>query len=232
MEAGYFEKVDELCDRYSLKGFVNVKEPETNLLHSRYLQLNELVLEDVIWVDEVNGLREATCHIEECKMVGIDCEWKPNYEKGSKPNKDCESSPLPFVRPRSLDCCLLELEPSCFYASGAYASGAPFRVSIMQIASEKVVFILDLIKLFEDVPDILDNCLTRILHSPRIIKLGYNFQCDVKQLAHSYGELKCFKHYEMLLDLQNVFREPRGGLSGLAQEISSKLTASEPCHFP
>ena len=42
----------------------------------------------------------------------------------------------------------------------------------MQIASEKVVFILDLIKLFEDVPDILDNCLTRILHSPRIIKLG------------------------------------------------------------
>ena len=25
MEAGYFEKVDELCDRYSLKGFVNVK---------------------------------------------------------------------------------------------------------------------------------------------------------------------------------------------------------------
>ncbi|XP_057494326.1 uncharacterized protein LOC130779633 isoform X2 [Actinidia eriantha] len=179
MEAGYFEKVDELCDRYSLKGFVNVKEPVTNLLHSRYLQLNELVLEDVIWVDEVNGLRKATCHIEECKMVGIDSEWKPNYEKGSKPNK----------------------------------------VSIMQIASEKVVFILDLIKLFEDVPDILDNCLTSILHSPRILKLGYNFQCDVKQLAHSYGELKCFKHYEMLLDLQNVFREPRGGLSGLAQKI-------------
>ena len=46
------------------------------------------------------------------------------------------------------------------------------QVSILQIASEKVVFILDLIKLFEDVPDILDNCLTRILHSPRIIKLG------------------------------------------------------------
>ncbi|GFY89028.1 polynucleotidyl transferase, ribonuclease H-like superfamily protein [Actinidia rufa] len=166
MEAGYFEKVDELCDRYSLKGFVNVKEPVTNLLHSRYLQLNELVLEDVIWVDEVNGLRKATCHIEECKMVGIDSEWKPNYEKGSKPNK----------------------------------------VSIMQIASEKVVFILDLIKLFEDVPDILDNCLTSILHSPRILKLGYNFQCDVKQLAHSYGELQ--------------------------MKISFKLTASEPFHFP
>lgn len=62
-------------------------EPESSLLHSRYLQLNELVLEDIIWVDEVNGLHDATCHIEESKVVGIDCEWKPNYEKGSKPNK-------------------------------------------------------------------------------------------------------------------------------------------------
>lgn len=48
---------------------------------------------------------------------------------------------------------------------------------------------------------------------------GYNFQCDVKQLAHSYGELKCFKHFDMLLDIQNVFKEPRGGLSGLAEKI-------------
>jgi len=47
--------------------------------------------------------------------------------------------------------------------------------------------------------------------------VGYNFQCDIKQLAHSYGELECFKQYEMLLDVQNVFKEPRGGLSGLAK---------------
>ncbi|XP_058190029.1 uncharacterized protein LOC131307510 isoform X1 [Rhododendron vialii] len=179
MEAGYFEKVDEYCDRYSLNGFINVKEPETSLLGSRYLQLNELVLEDIIWVDEVNGLRDATCHIEESKVVGIDCEWKPNFEKGSKPNK----------------------------------------VSIMQIASENVVFIFDLIKLFEDVPDIMDNCLGRILQSPRVLKLGYNFQCDVRQLAGSYGGLECFKQYEMLLDVQNVFREHQGGLSGLAKKI-------------
>lgn len=50
-----------------------------------------------------------------------------------------------------------------------------------------------------------------------IYLVGYNFQCDVKQLAHSYGELECFKHFEMLLDVQNVFKEPRGGLSGLAK---------------
>ncbi|XAR52678.1 DNA helicase [Bertholletia excelsa] len=179
MEAGYYEKVDELCDRYSLKGFMNVKEPETSLLHRCYLQLNDLVLEDIIWVDEVNSLQNATCHIKECKVVGLDCEWKPNYSKGSPANK----------------------------------------VSIMQIATEKVVFIFDLIKLFDDVPHVLDIGFACILHSPSILKLGYNFQCDVKQLIHSYGELNCFKHYEMFLDIQNVFKENRGGLSGLAEKI-------------
>lgn len=46
------------------------------------------------------------------------------------------------------------------------------QVSIMQIASEKMVFVFDLIKLYNDVPDILDNCLTRILQSSSILKLG------------------------------------------------------------
>lgn len=138
-----------------------------------------MAVENIIWVDEVDGLCAATSHIEGCKVVGLDCEWKPNYVKGSKPNK----------------------------------------VSIMQIASDKTVFIFDLIKLFEDIPDILDNCLSRILQSPRILKLGYNFQCDIKQLAHSYGELRCFNNYEKLLDIQNVFKDARGGLSGLAEKI-------------
>ena len=47
-----------------------------------------------------------------------------------------------------------------------------FQVSIMQIASEKMVFIFDLIKLHKEVPDILDDCLSCILLSPRILKLG------------------------------------------------------------
>ncbi|KAJ8771811.1 hypothetical protein K2173_026988 [Erythroxylum novogranatense] len=178
-EAGYSEKVDELCNRYSLEGFPIPKGPGACLLHDRYLDLNELNVEDVIWVDEVDGLRDATWHIENCKVVGVDCEWKPNYAKGRKPNK----------------------------------------VSIMQIASKKVVFIFDLIKLFRDASDSLDSSLTRILQSPRILKLGYNFLCDIKQLAHSYEEMKCFKHYEMLLDIQNVFKERQGGLSGLSKKI-------------
>lgn len=179
MEAGYMEKVEELCERYSLEGFINVKELEESFPKHRYLQLDELSVKEVVWVDEANGLLDATCHIEECKVVGVDCEWKPNYEKGSSPNK----------------------------------------VSIMQIASDNKAYILDLIKLYEDAPDVLDDCLARILHSPRVLKLGYNFQCDVKQLALSYGKLQCFKHYDMLLDIQNVFKESRGGLSGLAKKI-------------
>ncbi|XP_051144189.1 uncharacterized protein LOC127260501 [Andrographis paniculata] len=179
MEAGYSEKVEELCSRYSLEGFSIQKEPDSNVTQGRYLNLHELSIKDVFWVDEVNSLRDAIYHLEECKVVGVDCEWKPNYEKGSKPSK----------------------------------------VSIMQIASEEKVYILDLIRLYEDVPSILDKCLARILQSPSILKLGYNFQCDVKQLSHSYGELSCFKHFEMLLDIQNVFKEPRGGLSGLTEKI-------------
>ncbi|KAL4588387.1 hypothetical protein LXL04_001271 [Taraxacum kok-saghyz] len=179
MEAGYSEKVYELCEKYSLEGFMKAKESEASLPHIRYLHLDELAIDNIVWVDEPIGLNEATCHIEGCKVVGLDCEWKPNYEKGSKPNK----------------------------------------VSIMQIASEKMVFIVDLIKLSHDAPDVLDSCLIRIFHSPRILKLGYNFQCDMKQLSQSYGEFDCFKHFEMLLDIQNIFKEPRGGLSGLTKEV-------------
>lgn len=56
-------------------------------MHSRFLHLKELVVENIIWVDEVDGLLKAICHIEGCKVVGIDCEWKPNYVKGSELNK-------------------------------------------------------------------------------------------------------------------------------------------------
>ncbi|XP_004495673.1 uncharacterized protein [Cicer arietinum] len=179
MEAGYMEKVDELCERYSLDRFLDIKVLETSIPQGRYLHLEELMVEDIIWVDEVEGLLDATNHIVDSKVIGVDCEWKPNYVKGSKPNK----------------------------------------VSIMQIASEKKVFIIDLIKLHREVPESLDNCLTRILLSSGILKLGYNFQCDIKQLAHSYEELKCFKNYKRLLDIQKIFKDPRGGLAKLTEKI-------------
>ncbi|KAL5709906.1 hypothetical protein ACHQM5_020535 [Ranunculus cassubicifolius] len=180
MEAGYSEKVDEFCKRYSLQGFANIKDEEPNPPKTRYLDLHELVGDaTIVWVDDAVSLLNATSRIEECKVVGIDCEWKPNYEKGSKPNK----------------------------------------VSIIQIASEKTAFIIDLLTLSVTEADVLNTCLARILHSPSILKLGYNLQCDLRQLVQSYGRMECFKHYEMLLDIQNVFKEPSGGLSGLSEKI-------------
>ncbi|KAF8098282.1 hypothetical protein N665_0269s0008 [Sinapis alba] len=179
MEAGYYEKVDELCERYSLEGLPKLQEAEVDFVNKCFLHLNDLAVEEVVWVDEVNGLRQATSFLEGCKVVGLDCEWKPNYMKGSKPNK----------------------------------------VSIMQIGSDSKIFILDLIKLYDDASEILDTCLSQLLQSYSTLKLGYNFQCDIKQLALSYGDLKCFKRYDMLLDIQNVFKEPCGGLSGLTKKI-------------
>ncbi|KAF6995515.1 hypothetical protein CFC21_012002 [Triticum aestivum] len=87
MEAGYMEKVDELCERYSLEGYVNSLVPEEVMCQSDYLELKKLILEEIVWVDEINGLLSATSYIEACKIIGVDCEWKPNYEKGSRPNK-------------------------------------------------------------------------------------------------------------------------------------------------
>lgn len=67
--------------------FLTSIELEESIPTHRYLQLDELSIKEVVWVDEMNSLLDATCDIEECKVVGIDCEWKPNYEKGSPPNK-------------------------------------------------------------------------------------------------------------------------------------------------
>ncbi|ONK63283.1 uncharacterized protein A4U43_C07F13370 [Asparagus officinalis] len=179
LEAGYTEKVKEICDRYTLEGFDEISVSDESSRTSQFLDLSSLILDDIIWVDDINGLLAATNYIEGCKVIGLDCEWKPNIEKGCQPNK----------------------------------------VSIMQVASENRAFIFDLIKLYQDEPKALNNCFSRILCSPNILKLGYNLQCDLHQLSHSYGELECFRYYEMLLDIQKLFNERSGGLSGLAQKI-------------
>ncbi|XP_026419536.1 uncharacterized protein LOC113315475 [Papaver somniferum] len=114
-EAGYPEKADELCKQYTLDG-VGVAKSQG----------------DIEQVDNPAGLERARLCIEECNVIGVDCEWKPKYVKGSK----------------------------------------HVKVSIMQISSEKAVFILDLINLSEDEPKSLDKCLQCILHSSSILKLG------------------------------------------------------------
>ncbi|KAI4964243.1 hypothetical protein ZWY2020_006815 [Hordeum vulgare] len=101
----------------------------------------------------------------------------------------------------------------------AMEAGYIEKVAIIQIASDKKAFIFDLIKLYEDDPKALDCCFRRIMCSSNILKLGYNLQCDLHQLTQSYGELLCFQSYEMLLDIQKLFKETTGGLSGLSKKI-------------
>ncbi|KAK3139015.1 hypothetical protein QOZ80_5AG0376550 [Eleusine coracana subsp. coracana] len=57
MEAGYMEKVDELCQRYSLEGYVDSLVREEIFCGSDYLNLKKLGSEDIVWVDEINGLQ-------------------------------------------------------------------------------------------------------------------------------------------------------------------------------
>lgn len=61
--------------------------PEKVFCGSDYLDLKKLDVEEIVWVDGVNGLLNATRCIEACKIVGMDCEWRPNFEKNSKHNK-------------------------------------------------------------------------------------------------------------------------------------------------
>ena len=77
--------------------YVVASEAEVDFVNKCFLHLNDLAVEEVVWVDDVNGLREATSFLEGCKLVGLDCEWKPNYMKGSKPNKVNNVSFIPTV---------------------------------------------------------------------------------------------------------------------------------------
>nr|CAD1828539.1 unnamed protein product [Ananas comosus var. bracteatus] len=167
-------KLTKLCQRYSLEGFVKSLVSKEIYSEADYLDLNKLVLDDIIWVDDINGLLASTDYIEGCKIVGLTVNGNLTMKRA---------------------------------------------VSIMQIASENRAFIFDLIKLYEDEPKLLDSCFRRILCSSNVLKLGYNLQCDLQQLSQSYGELECFRSYEMLLDIQKLFKEPTGGLSGLSKKI-------------
>jgi len=61
--------------------------PEKVFCVSDYLDLKKLDVEEIVWVDEINGLLNATSNIEACKIIGMDCEWRPNFEKNTKPSK-------------------------------------------------------------------------------------------------------------------------------------------------
>ena len=51
-------------------------------------------------------------------------------------------------------------------------------------------------------------------------KLGYALENDVEQLFYSYGELDCFKSWEVVLDLKKNYRldGPKVLMSGLLNQ--------------
>ncbi|KAH9306065.1 hypothetical protein KI387_010469, partial [Taxus chinensis] len=57
-----------------------------------YLHLSDVIISDenvIWWVDTIEGLVDATNYFNspEVKVVGIDCEWKPNCLRGEDPNQ-------------------------------------------------------------------------------------------------------------------------------------------------
>lgn len=179
-EKGDVEKAADLCRRYCIADCHAGSVKAMGATETHYLQLQDIVPEEnVVWIDASDGLFDASRHFAEVKVVGIDCEWRPNYLKGKGPNK----------------------------------------VSILQIATGRKVFIFDLIKLFETEKDALDDCLKLVFHSPNILKLGYALHNDLEQLFLSYEDLVSFHFCEATLDLQKLSGSSKGGLSGLAKTV-------------
>ena len=66
------------------------------------------------------------------------------------------------------------------------------NVSILQIATAKNFFILDMINLFNAELVELNNCLQVVFHSTSILKSGYDLHHDMRELykSKSYGDLQ------------------------------------------
>ncbi|XP_057856610.2 uncharacterized protein LOC131065979 isoform X1 [Cryptomeria japonica] len=83
-EMGDEEKATDICQRHSL----TIPSCPVKAIENHYLQLSDFISEEnVIWVDTVDELVSAAKYFTEVKVVGIDCEWRPNYMKGAGPSK-------------------------------------------------------------------------------------------------------------------------------------------------
>ncbi|MCO5550496.1 hypothetical protein L7F22_003983 [Adiantum nelumboides] len=82
------EKVVELSERFHLDISPLSPDTESSNKSSVYLQLESVVSKDKIyWIDSHEGLQFAERALFGVKLVGIDCEWKPDSVRGASPNK-------------------------------------------------------------------------------------------------------------------------------------------------
>lgn len=86
-EIGDAEKAADLCSRHDI-AYIPFCSVDGGHPMIQYLRLQDFVSEEnVIWVETIAGLAEASCHFSNTNIVGIDCEWRPNYFKEEKMNK-------------------------------------------------------------------------------------------------------------------------------------------------
>ncbi|KAI5077304.1 hypothetical protein GOP47_0007128 [Adiantum capillus-veneris] len=86
VEDNNVEKVAELSEHFHLDVFPI--SPEISNRRSQYLQLENVMCKDnVYWIDTHEGLQFAERALFGVKLVGIDCEWKPDSIKGVRRNK-------------------------------------------------------------------------------------------------------------------------------------------------
>ena len=96
------------------------------------------------------------------------------------------------------------------------------RVSLMQVAFEDRVYILDLLKLNQSQK--LDTMLTELFQSQNTLKVGVGFINDKNLGALSYPHMKCFtgeikKHIDLVHLFQEVNGASPGGLAGLCELV-------------
>lgn len=86
-EIGDAEKAADLCYRHDI-AYIPFCSVDGGRPMVQYLRLQDFVSEEnVIWVETIAGLADASCHFSNINIVGIDCEWRPNYFKEEKTNK-------------------------------------------------------------------------------------------------------------------------------------------------
>ncbi|XP_008191355.1 exonuclease mut-7 homolog [Tribolium castaneum] len=102
--------------------------------------------------------------LQDVEVVGIDCEWKPNF--GSQKNE----------------------------------------LALMQIASRKNVFILDIISIGTKVPHLWQELGKFLFNNCDILKLGFGFTSDILMIKHSLPELNFTPKQVGFLDLLSLWK--------------------------
>eukprot|EP01028_Stygiella_incarcerata_P013345 TRINITY_DN82187_c0_g1_i1.p1 TRINITY_DN82187_c0_g1~~TRINITY_DN82187_c0_g1_i1.p1 ORF type:complete len:473 (-),score=124.51 TRINITY_DN82187_c0_g1_i1:311-1729(-) len=93
------------------------------------------------------------------------------------------------------------------------------RVSILQVACEDYVFIFDLLFAFSGH---MEDVLSRLFRSDRIMKIGMAFDGDLKELRRSYPSCESFDVVHPIIDVNAQFRKC---YSGKNQRSLSSLVA-------